>query len=158
MDFAEIYNKVQHITQMNQAEAQKLYNCASFLPENAVIVEIGTYKGGSAAIMAAAIKGIVYTIDITNEDKTQDNIVFIKGNSEDIASTWDKSINMLFIDGSHFYADVRRDIINWLPKVKDGGIICFHDYGSHTDVTIAVNESLIQRIGLPNHSLLTIIK
>ena len=158
MDFAEIYNKVQHITQMNQAEAQKLYNCASFLPENAVIVEIGTYKGGSAAIMAAAIKGIVYTIDITNEDKTQDNIVFIKGKSEDVASAWDKPIDMLFIDGDHSCEAVLLDTLNWIPKVKDGGIICFHDYGSRLSVTATVNEALSKRIGLPNHSLLTIIK
>ena len=157
---------------MNQAEAQKLYDCARQLPKNAVVVEIGTYRGGSAAIMAAAIQGKVYSIDIEPNLENLESwansqgvgaevikkILFIKGSSEEAAEKWDKPIDMLFIDGSHFYVDVHKDIANWVPRVKDGGIICFHDYGSHTDVTIAVNESLMKRIGFPDHSLLAIIK
>lgn len=161
MNFPEIYNKIQNIIQMNQAEAQKLYNCAKSLPSDAVIVEIGTYQGGSAAILAAANNTIIYTIDPDAKIikiEGLDNIQFIKGTSEEIVVTWEKPIDMLLIDGSHFYKDVAMDILNWVPKVKEGGIICFHDYGSHTDVTIAVNEALIKRIGFSNHSLLTIIK
>jgi predicted O-methyltransferase YrrM len=161
MEFGEIYGKVQNIMQMNQAEALKLYDCAKRFPENAIIVEIGTFKGGSAAIMAAAFLGKVYTIDIDPQVAViegVDNIEFIKGESSEIAGTWDKEIDMLFIDGSHFYADVRKDIANWVPKMKSGGIVCFHDYGSHPDVTLAVNETLLTRVGFPNHSLLAIIK
>lgn len=172
MDFQSIYAKVQGYTQMNQAEAQKLYDCAKRLPEDAVVVEIGTYRGGSAAIMAAAIQGKVYSIDIEPDltdleswagsqgvaDEVIKKILFIKGSSEEAAEKFDKPIDMLFIDGSHFYVDVHKDISNWVPKVKDNGIICFHDYGSHTDVTIAVNEALMKRIGFSNHSLLAIVK
>lgn len=42
----------------------------------------------------------------------------------------DKSIDFLFIDGEHTYAGVKADILKWLPKVKKGGIISGHDYGS----------------------------
>ena len=160
MTFEEIYNKISDIIQMNQAEARKLYDCAKSLPENAVVVEIGTYQGGSAMVMAAAINGMVYTIDNDPkfETKILDNILLIKGTSEEATLAWDKPIDMLFIDGSHFYADVAKDIINWVPKVKDGGIVCFHDYGSHVDVSVAVNEALLHRVGFSDNSLLAIIK
>ena len=168
MNFGEIYQRVQHLVQMNRFEAQKLFECAEKVKEGGVIVEIGTYKGGSAAILASAFPGMIYSIDIDPQMESNDlfvrgefflkNVTFITGKSEDIAFTWDKEIDMLFIDGSHDYIEVHKDIEMWVPKVKEGGTILFHDYGSHTEVTIAVNEALMKRIGFANNSLLAIIK
>jgi predicted O-methyltransferase YrrM len=40
----------------------------------------------------------------------------------------DDTVDLLFIDGSHDEASVRRDLAVWTPKVYPGGIICGHDY------------------------------
>lgn len=57
---------------------------------------------------------------------------------------WNEYFDLVYIDASHFYEEVKADIIAWLPKVKKGGIIAGHDYGSgrrsHRGVTVAVNE------------------
>ena len=158
--FDSIWQKVQTYIEMNREEGRKLFVIASRFGENAVAVEIGTYRGGSAEIIAAALDGMVYTIDKTPQNYANffENIQFIQGDSKEISETFDKEIDMLFIDGSHEYEEVQKDIASWTPKVKEGGRICFHDFGSHPGVTRAVIEALEKRIGIPNHSLLTIIK
>jgi hypothetical protein len=58
----------------------------------------------------------------------------------------DGYFDLVYIDASHFYEDAKEDITIWLPKVKEGGFISGHDYGSHRKshrgVTFAVDEVL----------------
>lgn len=49
---------------------------------------------------------------------------------------------LLFIDGLHGYEDVKKDIDTYLPLVKNGGIIVFHDYAPGWGVYQAVNEAI----------------
>lgn len=53
----------------------------------------------------------------------------------------DDSLEMVFIDASHDYLDVREDIDLWLPKVKKGGIIGGDDI-EWDDVRKAVKEMI----------------
>ncbi len=40
----------------------------------------------------------------------------------------DESMDFVYIDGSHVYPDVKKDIELWYPKVKPNGVIGGHDY------------------------------
>ncbi len=55
---------------------------------------------------------------------------------------WDEYFDLVFIDADHYYDHVIKDIKAWIGKVKKGGILCGHDYGSrrHSDIKRAVND------------------
>jgi hypothetical protein len=71
----------------------------------------------------------------------------IKQYSFNIAPTVpDKCLNFIYIDGSHLYEDVKRDLNDWLPKLKQGGLVCGHDYVNLQDFGViqAVDEFILE--------------
>lgn len=52
----------------------------------------------------------------------------------------DREIALLFIDAAHGRDEVARDLANWTPRVKVGGVVALHDmfYPSITGVASAV--------------------
>ena len=40
----------------------------------------------------------------------------------------DGSLDFVFLDAAHDYANIKKDLEAWYPKVKSGGIFCGHDY------------------------------
>lgn len=59
----------------------------------------------------------------------------------------DNSCDVVYIDMTHTYEAVKRDIECWLPKVKDGGYIAGHDYADYAPgVVKAVNEAFGTRV------------
>ena len=54
----------------------------------------------------------------------------------------DNSLSFVFIDACHAYDAVRQDILSWLPKVKPGGVLAGHDFGTYANVARAVGEIL----------------
>lgn len=45
----------------------------------------------------------------------------------------DNFIDFIYIDASHLYQDVKRDLSDWLPKLKEDGFMCLHDYAHIED-------------------------
>ena len=62
--------------------------------------------------------------------------------AEKLRGNGDRWIDFLYIDADHRYESVVADIEAWLPQVREGGTICFHDYGvpQFPGVAKAVNE------------------
>jgi hypothetical protein len=57
------------------------------------------------------------------------NAEIIRAGSLDVVDTFqNKSIDFLYIDGNHEFDHVMQDMIRWIPKVKERGIIAIHDY------------------------------
>lgn len=54
----------------------------------------------------------------------------------------DGSFDFIYHDASHLLVDVKRDLNEWLPKLKEGGLMCGHDYIDHQDFGVieAVNN------------------
>ena len=175
MIFEEIWPQIMSFTQMSKIDAQRLFDFAKQIPENSVIVELGTYQGGSAILIGLACKEKsmeIFTIDnytqklpLASSKETVEanfvkfgckNVKIIEGDSVEIARVWTLPITMLFIDSGHTYEEVRKDIEAWLGKVVKNGVVLFDDYDSWMGVTKAVNEAIEdKRLGFDNHLLIT---
>jgi predicted O-methyltransferase YrrM len=59
----------------------------------------------------------------------------VVGDSHAVSLTWGKPIRLLFIDGDHSYAGVKRDFADWERHVVPGGMVCLHDVDSWDGVT-----------------------
>jgi len=160
MNFKDIEKKVDVMKGFLRIdEAEWLFNTTKQLPDDSIVLEIGALFGKSTCVLAFGCVGSskhVFTIDPfinTNTDLSiywkegesfftiwQNNIKKnnlleyispLVGFSQDVAKMWSKPINLLFIDGSHYYKDVKADFDNFYPYVISGGIIAFHDVDSH---------------------------
>ena len=57
------------------------------------------------------------------------NVELIKKTSLDAVKDFpNMSLDFVYIDASHQFDDIMRDIIEWSLKVKKGGIVSGHDY------------------------------
>lgn len=59
----------------------------------------------------------------------------------------DQSLDMVYIDASHRYQDVKDDMLAWLPKVKIGGWIAGHDC---TERFMGVVDAIKEVLGAPD--------
>ena len=64
------------------------------------------------------------------------------GFSHDHVAAIHEPIDLLFLDGDHSYEAIRRDFVEWSPKVKVGGYLAMHDvvHPVHEGPRQVVNE------------------
>lgn len=76
------------------------------------------------------------------ETKSIQNLRLIRSDTIEAADTFENlSIDLIFVDASHDYRDVKNDILTWLPKISTTGIISGHDYDlQYIGVIKAVTE------------------
>jgi glucosyl-dolichyl phosphate glucuronosyltransferase len=151
---------------LTKQECNLLFQLSKQLSQGAIVVEIGSYIGGSTSCLAVGLAetknvGKVYAVDTWLNDAVSEKqrdtyteflentrslhqwITPLRGFSKDIAEQFDDSIDLLFVDGDHSYEGVSTDLEAWLPKVKDGGIVVFHDYNWSEDIKQAIREFIV---------------
>lgn len=70
----------------------------------------------------------------------QDVIIIKKESNLSALDIEDQSLDIVFIDASHDYESVSKNISSWLPKIKINGYLSGHDYGEPCGVKQAVDE------------------
>ena len=171
--FDDVLASVAHVEGwMTPAQARWLWDRAQALRAPATIVEIGSYRGRSAIVLAnAAAPGVeVVAIDphggndrgpqqikavpeegqrdheafLANlaEAGVEDRIRHVRAPSQDALDAVDGPVDLLYIDGAHRYGPARADIVRWGARVREGGTMLIHDSFSSVGVTLAIISTL----------------
>ncbi len=117
------------------------------------LAELGTHAGYSYFAFCQAIKKMglgtrCFAVDTWKGDEhagfysedffntvSDHNAAHYAGFSRLVRATFDEalvhfsdgSIDLLHIDGRHFYEDVKHDFESWRPKLSDRAVVLFHD-------------------------------
>tara|TARA_R110000823_G_C15950210_1_gene501598 strand:- start:3416 stop:3916 length:501 start_codon:yes stop_codon:yes gene_type:complete len=88
-----------------------------------VYVELGLYKGETwHKASPHCLKS--YGVDVV--DRNISGNVFI-GTTDDFFASFDKKIDLAFIDADHSYESCKKDFFNCYNRLSDSGIILIHD-------------------------------
>jgi predicted O-methyltransferase YrrM len=158
---------------MTDAQLRRLWEAAAVAPGDATIVEIGSFHGRSAIVLAlgAGAGARVWAIDphagsdrgpgeirgaldTGERDKVTfhanlaaaevaDRVEHVRRFSDMAHEDVDGAIELLHVDGAHRYAPARHDIASWGARVRPGGRMLIHDSFSSIGVTGAELRLLV---------------
>jgi predicted O-methyltransferase YrrM len=141
---------------------------------NKIMIEIGSFVGESTVLFAQSFKEVLaidpfladydpadptsYLFEFNNVYQTYLERTGDHKNIQTIVATSDQALDELrgqqfdfiYIDGLHTYEGVKNDIINYLPLVKDGGVIGGHDYTNQIPHLVGVYEAVNEMFGAPD--------
>ena len=135
---------------MGVAELQHIENLAQTVPENGLVVEVGSWHGRSSWAWANSIpkSATLHCIDVWPENtleifltNTKDckNISIHRTDScLGLASLLGKQCDIIFLDGSHKNPEFMMELQLSQRLLKNGGILCGHDF--HSLFPDVVNE------------------
>ena len=117
-----------------------------------VVVELGSFAGVSSELFALHCERL-YCVDrwetyweirqqeymVIAEQKFDSmannykNVIKIKSDTIEAVNQFeDNSIDLIYIDSDHSSERVTKEIVAWLPKIKDGGFVAGHDINMPT--------------------------
>jgi predicted O-methyltransferase YrrM len=154
-------------------QAARLHRAAAATRPSQQIVEIGSFRGRSTIVLAAAAPDGVAIVAIDphagNDRGPQeihgfaaeagddhaafnanlvaagvaDRVRHVREFSNLASSEVSGPIAVLFIDGAHRFAPARDDIRRWGERVEPGGVMLIHDSFSSVGVTMAILRELM---------------
>ena len=138
-----------------------------------LVVDIGTCHGRSAAILSQRAKRVItidvfekmdliqnigsrthyaelfqnnphYYADVKLLLSRYPNITVVQELANEYAARQNsESVDLVFFDGDHSFTGLQRDFSAWYPRIKDQGILAFHDAtNDNWDVQAYCNQFL----------------
>ena len=152
MDRGRIYSFIKKITPMYwYTRATTRYLMKNYQKKDLICAEIGVDYGLNAKTLLKLLPiKKIYLIDpykqeldsVSGEEryrrakkllrKYKDKTEFIRKSSSEAIKDIPKNFDFIYLDGSHEYEQVKKDIELYYPKVKKGGIIGGHDFWAST--------------------------
>ena len=154
---------------LTDKEARFLTVLSACTPGEGVTLEIGSFKGKSTIILSKAEQEIHNRVSLVAMDPltspsstdpnnssredfyanleragVKEDVEFYEQRSQELASDWDRSIRLLWIDGDHTYEGVKSDITNYVDYLAVGGVIAFHDVMHFEGVSRAFAEFILR--------------
>jgi len=103
---------------LNMNPDARLYSIDAFVPDS---------KGGFCAEEGECRNAVRKALETIKRSELLRKWTLLKGYSHEVVKQWDQEIDLLFIDGSHLYEDVKRDFEQWSRFVSPNGLILLHD-------------------------------
>jgi predicted O-methyltransferase YrrM len=158
---------------MSEDQGRRLHAAAARCPEQGRIVEIGSFRGRSTVVLAAAAPAGAEVVAVDPhagndrgpqeiagyaDEAATDRAVFeanlaragvadrvrhVAAFSAAAHAAVTDPIDVLYIDGAHRYEPARADIRDWGRRVADGGTLLIHDSFSSIGVTLAILRELL---------------
>ena len=152
---------------LTEAQARRLWEAVRRVPAGGLVVEIGSFRGRSAVVMASALAAGARLVAIdpheggdrgpqeiaANAERGEaDNTAFranlqaagvaervehLQLMSSDALPAVPEAIDVLYVDGAHRFGPARDDIVRWGDRVAHGGTMLVHDSFSSIGVTLA---------------------
>jgi predicted O-methyltransferase YrrM len=153
---------------MSDDQAARLAARATAVPAGGRIVEIGSYRGRSAIVLASSAPATAEVVAIdphagndrgprqwtgTADEGEADHRAFranleragvaervrhVRARSQDALGDVDGAIDLLYVDGAHGYGPAVADLRDWGARVAPGGTLLVHDSWSSVGVTLAL--------------------
>jgi predicted O-methyltransferase YrrM len=157
---------------LTEAQARRLWDSARSVPEAGLVVEIGSFRGRSAIVLASALAEGARLVAIDphaggdrgpqeieaermrgeadqrafeanlRAARVAERVEHVRLMSSDALGSVEGRVDLLYVDGAHRLGPARDDIVHWGRRVRDGGTMLVHDSFSSIGVTLATLASV----------------
>lgn len=137
--------------QLSRTEAEYLFHYAQRYPDE--VVEVGTFSGGSACILAAAARRVTLldpdqacaAAILTNLARTPwfERVSIIMSPDNLIWPFYPRRVSLLFLDHEHSWSAVRNSLYGWRHTLARQSVVVCHDYNEneYPEVKRAIDQS-----------------
>ena len=100
------------------------------------------HQEGGMFADSSVVSGTLFEEFTGNMAPVKEHYTAVRLSSFEAARLYENmSLDFVFLDAAHDFANVRQDILCWLPKVRRGGILAGHD-SHHPPIIRACNQLL----------------